>query len=379
MKMNREELIELIDNFNSSSVLILNDTYKIDYQNSGMKKLLADNDIVECFQNPTWSSIINKIKESDDKDIFSGIVTFTSKRSVDGYISLDSRIFRIDNYVVMIFEYDFDDILDASNSIFKLNKEITILQRDLISKKKELEFKNKTLEKNINELNKLLGMAAHDLRNPIGAIHSFVDLLLEDEEEYGITDSTKEILDIIGESSAYMLYIIQNLLDLSKVNAGKLDMNLGKYNLIDLVKDILNRNRFRAKNKNIHLDINIAANIRSYVRVDQTYLKQVIENLVSNSIKYSYENTTVVIDVFNQGEEILFEVKDNGVGIPESEQDKLFKAFSKTSAQPTGDEISTGLGLAISQKVINAHHGKIGYKPNSPNGSIFWFSLETIQ
>jgi signal transduction histidine kinase len=356
--------------------MVLSDNLEIIESNYGMKELLQGNSLRDILINPTWDKIAQLCNSTSSNDIFTGHATIKTNRYAIDSTSMQCKVTRYNGMIICMLEYEIDELLDSTKNVFDLNREISRLQRDLILKNNELESKNRELARTIETQNKLLGMAAHDLRNPIGAIHSFVDLMLEDEDEYSLVEDTKEILDIISQSSAYMMYIISNLLDLSKINAGKLDLKQVNTTFLELLNNVLNRTKFSAKKKDINIIVEKSEQLNDSIYVDKLYIEQVIENILSNSIKYTFRGTDVIINIFNEEDKLTIEFIDNGVGIKETEQNKLFKAFSKTSSVPTEDESSTGLGLAISKKVIEASGGTIGYRPNSPSGSIFWFSLK---
>lgn len=241
------------------------------------------------------------------------------------------------------------------------------LLKELIMKYVESERKLRDL----NQLkNKFLGMAAHDLRNPLGSIRGFSELLLEgglDEED------AKEFLRIINSTSNDMLNLLNDLLDISQIESGKFDLRLVSADISELVGNRVALARIMAAKKNIVIDLHAAKGLTCLL--DKERIGQVSDNLISNAVKYSPEKTTVRVETVKEGGMAKVIVRDEGPGINEDERHKLFGEFQKLSARPTGGEKSSGLGLAIAKKIVEAHKGEIGVESNDGRGSAFYFKI----
>ncbi len=221
----------------------------------------------------------------------------------------------------------------------------------------------------MNKKNEFLGIAAHDLRNPIGVIQGFANLL---EEEIG--DEFKIYTGTITRVSSEMLTLLNDFLDISKIEAGRLDLKSNEIEYISFVEQNIKMNRLIALNKKIKIvsDIEMDSQI---LHIDSGKIEQVLNNLISNAIKFSYPDSTVIVKVFKEKDQIVTQVIDHGQGIPENEIDKIFDPFKKTSVRPTGNENSHGLGLAIVKKIVEGHHGTVGVTSEFGKGSIFYFTI----
>ncbi len=246
------------------------------------------------------------------------------------------------------------------NDITALNNELVNLQRELARKNAELVH--------LNDLkNKFLGMAAHDLRNPIGIISSYSDFLI-DETKTILSAEHKEFLDIINSSSQFMLALIDDLLDITRIESGKIDLNQEHIPIEKLMAKIIGLNRVLSHKKNIEIDL-IDKNPGTIVFVDAPKMEQVFNNLISNAIKFSLPWATVKVEISNIDNSVVIAVRDQGQGIPETELDKLFKPFQKTSVKSTGGEKSTGLGLSIAKRIVEAHKGSITVESTAGKGT----------
>lgn len=232
---------------------------------------------------------------------------------------------------------------------------------------------NQQLEDLNMQKNYLLGMAAHDLRNPIGVIYQLSDLLLSDIGEQ-LDEEQLKFLNSILQSSQYMLQIIEDLLDISKIEAGKMSLNIQATDMGQFLAGIVGINQLIANRKGIRITLK-AAVPSSYLYIDPVKLEQVINNLVSNAIKYSPSNTVILLEAEEKDDALGIRVIDQGQGIPPEEQHKLFRGFQTTSVKATGGEKSTGLGLLICSRIIQAHGGEIYVRSEVNKGSVFGFTI----
>lgn len=224
------------------------------------------------------------------------------------------------------------------------------------------------------EKNKFIGIAGHDLRNPVGSIHSFADILLEDYSEE-LRPESRTIVEYIRDLSNHTLVLLGNLLDISMIESGKINIvkKEGDY-LAFLEKNVfLNQILASKKEINIVLETSERAIVFSF---DEYHLSQVVNNLLTNAIKFTEGKSEIVVRVsLTRNKGVLTEVIDHGKGIAPEEQEKLFSYFHTTSTRPTLGEKSTGLGLAITKKIVNEHGGEIGLKSELGKGSNFYFEL----
>ncbi len=225
--------------------------------------------------------------------------------------------------------------------------------------------------KKLNSENKqLLGTAAHDIRGPLGVIHKSVQFV---QRKNCSEEAKQQFLTMIENNSAELLDLLNKLLDVSAIESGKLSIDLKKHQLHGIVEERVSVYQMDADAKNI--DITINSHSQKSANIDETKIKQVLDNLITNAIKYSPKGGKICIDVSDIEKGIVFSIQDNGPGIKKEEQNKLFKAFSVLSSKTTGGEKSVGLGLAISKKIIEAHAGSINYRDANHGGSCFYFNL----
>jgi len=251
------------------------------------------------------------------------------------------------------------------DELSRLNNELVEIQRELSKKNAEL--------LRLNELkNNFIGMAAHDLRNPLGNIINYTEFLEEDKDTFSAEQI--EFLTHIKSQSSFMLNLVNELLDVSSIEAGKVNLNLEQTDIVSLIARIIDLNKALADKKQMSVIFNTEFESLS-ISLDKQKMMQVITNLLTNAIKYSEKQTIITINVSRSENNILISVNDQGQGIPEDELNDLFKPFQKTSAKTTGGEKSVGLGLYIVKRIVEAHKGNIWAESKVGKGSTFFVSF----
>lgn len=251
------------------------------------------------------------------------------------------------------------------------------IERDLTEIKKaeeEIRKKNTQLAELNETKNKFLGIASHDLRNPLYTIRSFSQII-QDGMVGEVNPEQKEMLGKIYHASTFMKALLENLLDISKIESGKIELKKQTLDLNLTVRQQVELNQLLAKKKNITLHVSLSD--LPLLSFDEGAIIQVIGNFIGNAIKFSPPNTAIFIATETTENSIRFSVRDEGPGLSEDDQALLFKEFQTLSAKPTGGEKSTGLGLAIVKKLINLHKGEVGVETKLGRGSTFFFSLPT--
>ncbi len=309
--------------------------------------------------------------------LYGASVLMVATRNRDGILQFYDELMRINNEQFNALRSALKDqtvwTLTQDQRDNGLYDELSRLNNELITLQRELAKQNAELERLNQQKNQFLGMAAHDLRNPLSVIITYSDFLAQ-EIAPQLNAEQKEFLDIIRTSSQFMRRLIEDLLDVSAIEAGQLVLNLQPTDLALLARHNVALNRVLASQQQRELFLTCADDLPRLM-ADQAKLDQVLNNLISNAVKYSFPATAIHIDVKRDGDWVVLSIQDHGQGIPASELDRLFKAFSRTSTKSMTGEKSTGLGLAIASKIIQGHHGKIWAESIVGDGSTFCIAL----
>lgn len=237
----------------------------------------------------------------------------------------------------------------------------------MVHKLKELHLKK----------NEFLGIVAHDLRNPIAAITMSAEVLQEELEEGSMSQAMMfEILGKVRKNSNRMMRMINDLLDISAIEAGRLELHREPFEPAALIEKVISDHRPNAQHKDIHL-FALESPVDMYAFADRRRMRDVLDNLVGNAIKYTHAGGEVCLWAEHDPDtnQLIFRVRDSGQGMTGEDLEKVFNAYQKLSARPTGGEKSTGLGLAIAKKIVEAHRCKIWVDSSLGTGSTFSFTL----
>ena len=246
-------------------------------------------------------------------------------------------------------------------------------QLELRAAKEKLAQNNTELRMLGAQKNQFLGMAAHDLRNPLQVIEGYGKLLLNGVIG-AVTPAQEKALEAVTRNCAFMLNMVNELLSISKIESAEIQLDRSDVDLAALLRTNVELNRLLADAKDIELRLHVDANLPR-IRGDAFKIEQVLNNLISNAVKFSHAGHPVEISAHRDGLGALIEVKDLGQGIPLHEQDKLFHPFQTTSVRATAGETSTGLGLSIVKRIVEAHGGSLRVESKFGEGSTFRFTL----
>jgi signal transduction histidine kinase len=244
--------------------------------------------------------------------------------------------------------------------------------------KQKLKLKKQTKElKLLNEQkNQFIGMAAHDLRNPLGVLQYFSKLFLDEAKDM-LTPEFYHHMEIMHSSSNFMMNMVNELLDISKIESGTFTLTKQNVDPKQLINEAAGINKIFADRKNISIKTEILSDLPAMM-LDYGKITQILNNLIGNAIKFSKNESNIILSAIADDKNLTIKVKDNGQGIPEKEIGKLFQPFQTTSIKAIGGEKSTGLGLTIAAKMVEAHEGQISVESQVGLGSTFTIKLPII-
>ena len=285
------------------------------------------------------------------------------------------------------------EIGSLENGITKMNEEIQLIRWDLQTQVdkatakltktlKELETQNIELDiarkqaLSASEIkSEFLANMSHEIRTPMNGVLGFTNLLSETK----LNNIQKDYVTTISGSAESLLTIINDILDFSKIESGKLKIENIRFNLQDLLNDVIKMFTPMARDKNIELIYHPYPEIHDYFYGDPSRIRQIIINLISNAIKFTDKGhvtiETISTPLNNEKINFQFTIADTGIGMDKENRERLFTAFSQADTSITRKFGGTGLGLVISEKLAELMSGDIGFESESNKGSTFWFSL----
>lgn len=249
-----------------------------------------------------------------------------------------------------------------SGHIVSLRTDITALKRAMAEVEAAAEAKSM-----------FLARMSHELRTPLNAILGFAQLLLSDG---GATPAQHEQLRLLHDAGAHLRDLVNSLLDLAKVNSGKLELELAPLALVPLLEGCAGLLGPEAQRKGVALLLDCAPGLPAAVEADATRLRQMVLNLLSNAVKFSPHGTRVTLRAMRgAGDAVRIEVQDSGPGVPEDRRARLFQDFTQLGRVGDADSPGTGLGLAITARLAELMDGRVGVDSTPGQGATFWLEL----
>jgi hypothetical protein len=221
--------------------------------------------------------------------------------------------------------------------------------------------------------NRFLGIAAHDLRNPLGIVRGYAEMFL-DGFFGSLTPEQQKHIEKIKVSCTNMVQMVNDLLDISAIEAGKVDLHPEPVDIPSFLTAFQSSHAVLARPKNIEIRLDVAADMPP-VTMDPVRITQALDNLVSNAIKFSHPGTAVTVRAAQSDGKAVFAVEDEGQGIPGNELSRIFSEFVRTSVKPTAGEKCTGLGLAIVKRIVECHGGRVWVESEVGRGTKLSFEI----
>jgi len=350
---------------NDSVFFIMNGTVSV---HCGGEEILRLKRIGDMFgemsvisQKPTMATVIAE----NNVELFSIKASFIGKNTeIDGD--------NLKNIFYRLFATILTDKLALTTTKARkfetMTGELQVVQTQLIKAKNNAEAAN--LSKST-----FLANMSHEIRTPMNGIMGITSLLLETP----MPEKQSELINIIDKSAKSLLKVLNDILDYSKIEAGELNVESSCFHLDGTLKEVFDLVRVSAKEKKLEFYSRIDTEVPGLIVGDPLRLRQILLNLISNSVKFTENGEiSVVVSIDKQTEEDIFLkilVKDTGIGIPADQLDRLFESFSQVDSSSTRRYGGTGLGLAIASQLVKIMGGRLSVKSELGKGSEFWFVL----
>ena len=302
----------------------------------------------------------------------------------------DAGVFLLSYFIYryILEKFIYDKIKLIYKTIHTLKSKISIkemdlsLNSDIISKvNEEVTEWAKDRREEIEELKKLeayrrefLGNVSHELKTPLFNIQGYILTLLDG----GLDDPSinKEYLERTGKNIERMISIVEDLEVISRFETGELKLDIINFDVVSLASDVIELLEVKAKKKNIRMSVARELEKPLFVKADKERIRQVLINLLDNSIKYGTENGKTKVSFFDMDENILIEVTDNGIGVDSKDISRLFERFFRVDKSRSREQGGSGLGLAIVKHIIEAHKQTINVRSTIGVGTTFAFTLQ---
>ena len=316
---------------------------------------------------PSYEGFLNSIHPEDVEKVNQ---VFNASLIDKTPYSVEHRLLMKDGRVKYVIERGETVYSDTGESLLTQGTvqditELKLVQKNLIEAKENAEKANKSKSR-------FLANMSHEIRTPLNGIMGFIEVLQKDE-----TDPKKmDYLNIIKSSSKSLLVVINDILDLSKIEDGSMQIETIDFDLKQHLHQLIAFFKSIAGVKEITMHFEYPEELSSHVHTDPLRLKQVLSNLISNAIKFSPQNAAITITLQRKGESLHMAVKDEGIGISEEAQERIFNPFEQAEISTTRNYGGTGLGLSISKNLIELLQGEVHLESKIGEGSTFSFFIK---
>jgi ammonium transporter, Amt family len=264
----------------------------------------------------------------------------------------------------------------AEAQIRRLNEELEkrVLERtaQLGEANKQLAAQNEQLTRASRMKSEFVARMSHEFRTPLNSIIGFSDLLAE-QGEGPLAEAYADYVTHVSDGAHHLLALVNDILDLSRIEAGRMDLQHEEFAATDAISEVLSVTRTLAEARQIELRSHVSPGLVAYG--DRTRFKQILYNLVSNAVKFTPAIGSVQVNAEPDYSEIRFGVSDTGIGIPPDQQNAIFDEFTQLAPAASGVKEGAGLGLAISKRIVELHGGRIWVESAVGQGSRFFFTM----
>lgn len=392
-----------LDNLSNMVLKKLEETMRLDFsilillKNNKLEKIISSR-LPENFKKFNLNNLSKIIEKKETLILYdelsdSGLKNCMRDHNISCYIKLMTKnglvgLLCLGNKksgdIFMQQDVDVLEILDSQMSVAIENArrylEIQQFSETLKQKVKEATDDLKTANQRLKELDKtkdeFLNVAAHEMRAPLTAVKGYLSMI---EEDYGqkLPKTVREFLQGAFEGAEREVRLVNNMLNVSRIEEKRLVFNMGRIKLSEIVKVVTDEFKFAVVDKKLKMTIEISSGVKDKVYVDQDRIHEVVANFISNAIKYT-DKGQISIKLFNPDKnKIRFEVIDSGAGMTKEETSKLFNKFYRAQSS-AGRIMGTGLGLYICKLLIKKFEGDLGVNSEQNKGSTFWFELPVI-
>ncbi len=223
-----------------------------------------------------------------------------------------------------------------------------------------------------------ISVAAHQLRTPLSGIKWALNMMISGDVG-ALTDDQKTFLMKAYESNTRMINLVNDLLGIDRIESGRVTYNFIPTNLSALIDNVLLEILPQARRKGIKINFADTGKVLPMVLADQEKMREVIQNLIENAIRYTKEDGLITLSTLTKDDKLIFQVADNGIGIPASEQKNIFTRFFRSSNAIRVEADGSGLGLSISKSILDQHHGTISFVSEENKGTTFIVTLPIDQ
>jgi signal transduction histidine kinase len=287
------------------------------------------------------------------------------------FVDLDTSLILITGFAIYVFFLSVQ-VINLNKQYWRSEKTHILLERQT----EALREAKEEAEKAVQIKTQFLSSMSHELRTPMNAVIGFSHLL-ETDDKNPLNTEQKESVSVIKASAEHLLNLINDILDLVKVDSDQIKLDLKPIYVDEVVSEVISIHKPKAETKHITINLSLKEPEEFRIIADELRLKQVLINLLSNAIKYNFNNGFVDVEVAKEDANIIVRVRDSGKGISKDKFEYVFEPFNRLGMEKTSIP-GTGIGLAICKDLVDKMNGEIGFDSNPESGMVFWLKFKAL-
>lgn len=342
----------------TEGVIVLDINKRVFLFNDALLRMLKLN--AEDISNKLFSEVLDFRNEKTDESIGDFVEKAYQGETVNSSANINSILRRRDGSDLPISE--------SASPIYNDQKQVhrvVVVIRDATEQRRVDKMRTE-----------FVSVVSHQLRTPLTSINWYVELLDDPETSSNLNEMQKESVARIGEGNKRMIALVNDLLNVSRIETGKnFTLEVAETEYVGLIKEVIDEQRIVAQKKGIDIEFNTIGIENLNLNIDKVKIRQVIMNLLSNAVKYSLPNSEVLLKFGKDEKNIYLDIIDHGIGIPEDQQDRVFEKFFRANNAVTQQTEGTGLGMYIGKSIAEAHGGEVTFYSKQNSGTTFTLKL----
>jgi PAS domain S-box-containing protein len=342
--------------------------FKLAIENVSDQIIIADNDSKIIYFNKETEDVVGQNHShffgKDIRELLGSLVSNHTEEEMKKVIREDKSTFEGEtvskdkNGEDYVSQIKVSPVLDKKNDILFF----VLVKRDI------------TKEKRIDKMKTdFIKVASHQLRTPLSAMRWHLEIFLSNDVK-NLNEEQSELVKKIYKSNKRIISLVNGLINISKIESGEIPISPKVVNINDLIKSVIEEFSDKVSERNMQISLDVSDSLGE-VSLDKDLVSDVYRNMIANSIKYSLDGTDISIKITQDGDNMLSEISDSGLGIPEKDKENIFKKFYRGSNAVDTETDGSGLGLYLAKSVIESSGGKVWFESEQKKGTTFWFTL----
>ena len=376
LEQTKVAVLNVLEDINVEKAKVLSEQQKLQavLQSIAEGVVVIDSDMHIYMYNTTFLNMLGYARREVEGRLFTEVIRMINETTGQVETKEIPNVFKTGE---VLSRFNVTQLIKKNGELIDVNETFAPIIEDNKVKRVVAVFRDATEQRKVERMrSEFISIASHQLRTPLTAISWYLEMLMDPETMSNMTDEQKGYINMVFESNKKMIYLVNELLDISRIEGGKeLQLIKSPGNIMDVINDVVDEQKGLITQKNIRLILDIPEQQSVVINMDKEKIRQVFMNLVNNAIKYSRPEGEIKISLHIEDDKLSVSVADNGIGIPKEQQERIFEKFFRGENAVKMQAQGTGLGLYVAQQVIKDHGGILNFSSEENKGTVFTFII----